>query len=200
MAKRKQLVDVAVVIADASPILTLHRIGRLDVLGLFNAPIHIVDQVHWEVTKPDKDPDAEIAAALHRLGNQIRVIETLTGLGFQARRARDPNTSSKDVGELAVNEYAIRLARSSGPRFTPLVFYEDPDVEQMPLSKLRNVHMLNTTAFLTALHQAGCLPEGLELVGRINASRKTLMRPVDVPGRTRKIRSTWIRRATDDVE
>ncbi len=197
--KKKQIVDIAVVLADASPIITLSRIGRLDLLGWFNAPIHIVDQVHWEVTRAENDPDGAIARALQRMGNQIVVIETLTGLGFQAKRAKYPNAPSGSVGELAVNEYAITLRRSSGPRFVPLVFYEDPDVEQLPLAKLADVHMLNTTAFLTALHEAGVLTDGLEMVRRINASRKSPMRPVDLPARTRKIRSTWIRRSTTDA-
>ena len=199
MAKKKEIADVAVIVADASPIMTLERIGRLDVLGLFNVPIHIVDHVHWEVTKRDNDPNGTIAATLHRMGNQIAIMETLTGLGFQAKRARDPGTPSKNVGELAVNEYAIGLARGSGPRFVPLVFYEDPDVETLPVAKLKNVHMLNTTAFLTALHQACVLPDGLDLIARINASRKTPMRPVEEPARTKKIRSTWIRRSSNDA-
>ena len=177
----------------------MQRISRLDVLTLFNVPIHIVDHVHWEVTKPDNDLTGEIAATLKRLGNRVQIIETFTGLRFQAKRARDPTTPSRNVGELAVNEYAITLARSGGPRFVPLVFYEDPDVETLPIAQLKNVHMLNTTAFLTALHQAGVLPEGLELIDRINAQRATPMRPVDLPARTRKIRSTWIRRSTNDA-
>ena len=199
MPRKKQIVDVAVIVSDASPIMTLQRIGRLDVLSLFNAPIHIVDQVQWEVTRPQNDPDGAIAAALHRLGNQITIIETLTGLGFQARRARDPSTKSRTAGELAVNEYAIGLSRSGGPRFIPLVFFEDPDVEKLPVANLKNVHLLNTTAFLTALHQAGALPEGLELVRQINAQRKTPMQPVDRAARTKKVRSTWIRRSTEDA-
>lgn len=198
MPKKKQIVDVAVILSDASPIMTLQHIGRLDVIALFNVPIHIVDHVHWEVTKPENDPTGEIAATLKRLGNRIEIIETLTGLGFQAKRARDPRTKSINVGELAVNEYAISLARTSGPRFVPLILYEDPDVEALPVARLKNVHMLNTTAFLTALYQAGVLPDGLQLIEKINAQRKTPMRPVERPARTKKIRSTWIRRSIDD--
>ena len=194
----KPVVDVAVVVADASPILTLQRIGRLDVLSCFNVPIHIVDQVYWEVTRPENDPTGAVATALRRLGNQINVIETLTGLGFQAKRAKEPATPSGNVGEQAVNEYAVMLARSGGPRFVPLVFYEDPDVEQLPVAKLVNVHMLNTTAFLLALADANVLPDGRELVERINALRKTPMRPIDAPARTKRLRSSWIRRSKKD--
>ncbi len=154
--RKKEIVDVAVILADASPM-------------------------------------------LKRMGNQIQIIETLTGLGFQAKRARDAKTPSGSVGELAVNEYAITLTRSGGPRFVPLVFYEDPDMEKLPVAQLANVHMLNTTAFLTALAEAGVLPEGKQLIDEINALRKTPMRPVDEPARTKTIRSTWIRKASTDA-
>jgi hypothetical protein len=40
----RRTVDVAVIIPDASPVLTLARIGRLDLFDTFTAPIHIVDQ------------------------------------------------------------------------------------------------------------------------------------------------------------
>ena len=201
MPSKSKTVDAAVVISDASPIMTLQRIGRLDLLTMFSVPIHIVDQVHWEVTKPENDPTGAIKATLLRLGNQVLIVETLTGLGFQAKRAKDPSTPSRNAGELAVNEYAITLVRSGGPKFVPLVFYEDPDVEDLPVARLKNVHMLNTVAYLIALHGAGLVPEGLELVERINALRKTPMHPIDRPGRTKKIRSSWIRRSVkDDVD
>ena len=115
------------------------------------------------------------------------------------KRGRDPTTPSGSIGELAVNEYAITLARSGGPRFVPLVFYEDPDMEKLPVAQLANVHMLNTTAFLTALAEAGVLPEGRQLIAEINASRKSPMRPIDEPARTKKIRSTWIRKSGNNA-
>jgi hypothetical protein len=73
-------------------------------------------------------------------------------------------------------------------------------MEQLPIALLTNVHMLNTTAFLTALAEAGVLPEGRQLIEEINALRKTPMRPIDEPARTKKIRSTWIRKASKDAQ
>ena len=50
----RKIVDVAVIIPDASPVLTLARIGRVDLLGSFAAPIKIVDQtLHREGLLPD---------------------------------------------------------------------------------------------------------------------------------------------------
>jgi hypothetical protein len=40
----RRTVDVAVIIPDASPVLTLARIGRIDLLGSFTVPVRIVDQ------------------------------------------------------------------------------------------------------------------------------------------------------------
>lgn len=122
----KTLVDVVVIIPDASPVLTLARIGRVDLLGSFSIPIHIVDQVHYEITKKANDPDGKIAAALHRLQNQVVIVPTVTGAGFKALRANDPQFPSKNLGEQAVDEYARRIARLQSPIFVPLVLFEDP--------------------------------------------------------------------------
>jgi hypothetical protein len=124
MARRT--VDVAVIIPDASPVLTLARIGRTDLLGSFTVPVRIVDQVRYEITKPENDPKGEIAAALARLHNQIEIVETNVGVGYQTRRARNPREPSSDLGEIAVDEYATTLARSTGPGFVPLVLFRRP--------------------------------------------------------------------------
>lgn len=127
MAKRKA-VDIAVIIPDASPILTLSRIGRLDLLNLFDAPIHLVDQVKYEVMKPENDPTGVVAAFLKRNDTSIETIETTVGTGFQVLRARGDDLKSRNLGETAVAEYTINLKRSQGPSFVPLVLFEDPDV------------------------------------------------------------------------
>jgi len=188
-------VDVAVIIPDASPVLTLVRIGRLDLLGSFTVPVRIVDQVHYEITKPENDPKGEAAAGLARLHNQIEIIETNVGVGYQTRRARNPQEPSSNLGEIAVDEYATALARSTGPGFVPLVLFEDPDVMELRIARLRGVHLLNTTAWLLTLHREGLLPDGLDLVERINTSRTTPLVPFEKVGSTKRVRSTWLRRS-----
>ena len=93
----RKIVDVAVIIPEASPVLTLAGVGRIDLPGRFSVPIRIVDQVYDEITKPANDPRGEVAAGLRRLHNQIEVIETNVGVGFQTRRARDPLTPSGNL-------------------------------------------------------------------------------------------------------
>jgi len=76
----RRTVDVAVIIPDASPVLTLARIGRLDLFDTFTAPIHIVDQVRYEITKEANDPRGEVNAWLQRMGNRVIIEETFVGL------------------------------------------------------------------------------------------------------------------------
>jgi hypothetical protein len=189
-------VDVAVIIPDASPVLTLARIGRLDLLGCFTVPIKIVDHVLYEITKPRNDPSGEVAAGLARLHNQIEIIETNVGVGYQTRRARNPGEPSANLGEIAVDEYASSLARTTGPSFIPLVLFEDPDVMELRIARLKDVHLLNTTGWLLTLHREGLLPEALDLIEEINSTRKTPMTPFEKVGLTRKVRSTWLRRSS----
>jgi hypothetical protein len=198
MPKKKTL-DVKIIIPDASPILTLARVNRLELLQLFAVPIHIVDQVQYEVTKSANDPQGRVADMFHKLHNQLIIVETNVGVGFQTRRARDPKTPSSNLGEIAVDEYATQLARTTGPSFIPLVLFEDPDVLELRIAKLKDVHLLNTTAWLNTLYEAGELPDGRELIAEINAARKTPLDGFEKPARTKKIRSQWLKRRTHDA-
>jgi predicted nucleic acid-binding protein len=62
----RKVVDTTVIIPDASPVLTLARIGRIDLLGRFTVPIKIVDQVFCEITKTQNDPKGEVGVALKK--------------------------------------------------------------------------------------------------------------------------------------
>jgi hypothetical protein len=88
------------------------------------------------------------------------------------RGARDPGQPSANLGEIAVDEYATLLAHTTGPGFVPLVLFEDPDAMELRIARLKDVHLLNTTAWLLTLHREGLLPDGLELVEMINATQE----------------------------
>jgi hypothetical protein len=192
-------VDVAVIIPDASPVLTLARIDRLDLFGTFSTPIQIVDQVHYGITKSANDPDGKVAAWIKRMGNHITIVETNVGVGFQTRRSRDPKTPSGNLGEIAVDEYATQLALTASPTFVPLVLFEDPDILETRIARLPRVHLLNTAAWILALADEGIIPDGAKVLDDINAQRKSPMMPLERPGRKRRIQSRWIRRSTDDI-
>jgi len=195
----RRTVDIAVIIPDASPVLTLARIDRLDLFETFSVPIEIVDQVHDEITRSANDPGGRVSAWLLRMGNRIRIIETNVGVGFQTRRSRDPTTPSGNLGEIAVDEYATHLALTASPAFVPLVLFEDPDVLETRIARLPRVHLLNTAAWIRALADEGVIPDGQEVLDQINAQRKSPMLPLERPGRTKRVQSRWMRKARHDV-
>lgn len=178
-AMTRKPVQVGVIIPDVSPILTLARIGRLDLFDTFSAPIRIVDQVRYEVTKAGNDADGSVSAWLTQMGNRIVIVETNVGVGFLARRSRDPNTPGGNLGEIAVDEYATHLALTAAPAFVPMVLFEDPDILETRIARLPRVHLLNTTAWIRALADEGVIPDGPEILEQINAGRKSPMVPLE---------------------
>jgi hypothetical protein len=194
----RKTVDVAVIIPDAGPILTLAGVERLELLTLFDAPVTVVDQVIDEVCRPANDPDGRVAAWLAENGDRITIVETFVRAGFLARSAKNSREPKGGLGELAVEEYAITLSRTKGPSFIPLVLFEDPDVLELKLARLKSVHLLNTAAWLLGLDEAGIIADGRALLAQINAKRTTPMQPFDSPARTKRVTSQWITRTSDD--
>jgi hypothetical protein len=45
---------------------------------------------------------------------------------------------------------------------------------ELRIALLKNVHLLNTTTWVLTLHREGFLPEALELIEKINATRRPL--------------------------
>lgn len=192
MARRT--VDVAVIIPDASPVLTLARIGRLDLFDTFTVPIHIVDQVEYEITKEANDPKGEVGTWLRRIGNRVVIEETLVGFGFRTKLERGETPSSANLGEIAVDEYATRLAMRGSPNFVPLVLFEDPDVLETRIARLPRVHLLNTAAWIRALTDEEIIADGPALLAAIDAQRSSPLKPVERPGQTARVRSRWLTR------
>jgi hypothetical protein len=50
-------------------------------------------------------------------------------------------------------------------------------------------------AWLMTLHRERLVPEALDLVEMINATRKTPLVPFEKVGLTKRVRSTWLRRS-----
>jgi hypothetical protein len=45
----------------------------------------------------------------------------------------------------------------------------------------------------------GIIPDGLKIIDEINAQRKSPIKPIERPGRTRKLQSRWLRRPDHDA-
>ena len=101
----RKTVDVAVIIPDASPVLTLAWIGRLDLLDTFAVPVRLVDQVLHEITKPENDPNGSVFDGLKRLHNRLEIVdEKLTGhlVGEIVDRAGKANALRRFADEVGV--------------------------------------------------------------------------------------------------
>ncbi len=123
----------------------------------------------------------------------------MVGLGFRTKMERGKSPRCGNLGEIAVDEYATDLARHASPNFVPLVLFEDPNVLETRIARLPRVHLLNTAAWIRALADEGIIPDGRKIIDEINAQRKSPMRPIGRPGRTRKVQSRWLRRPNDDA-
>ena len=113
------------------------------------------------------------------------------------RRAA-PATRESRVATLARSPWTNtpRLWRGApAPVLCRWCFFEDPDVMDLRIARLRGVHLLNATALLLTLHREGLLPEGLELVEKINTGRATPLVPFEKVGLTKRVRSSWLRRS-----
>ena len=75
------------------------------------------------------------------------------------------------------------------------MLFEDRDVLQSRIARLRGVHMLNTTGWLLTLHREGLLPEALDLFEQINSNHASPMVPFEKVGLTKRVRSSWLRRS-----
>jgi hypothetical protein len=187
---------VKVIIPDASPLLTLARVGRLDVFRHFVVTIQIVDVVKEEAMRPVNDVTGNVRKWFGTLPNNVEIVDTTVGLGLKARRERGEDPPTGQLGEIAVDEHATVLARQGNAAMIPLVLFEDPDVLELRIARLKNAHLLNTAAMLIGLAEAGIEPEALQILKSINEMRRSPMLPVDRPARTKKIESEWVEGAT----
>ena len=159
-------------------------------------PIKIVDQVHDEITRPENDSRGDIAVALHRLHNHIECSETNVGAGFRARRARGEDPSSRNLGEIAVDEYADVARPQLRPRLRAAGAVRSiPDVLELRIARLTNVHLLNTTAWLMTLHREGLAARRAGTGRSDQCGAQDPMVPFERQGLTKKVRSTWLRRS-----
>ena len=193
---RSQSLDLGAAVTHVSPLLTLARVGRLDVFRHFVVTIQIVDVVREEALRAANDVTENVRKWFDALPNNVEIVDTTVGLGLQARRARGEDPSTGQLGEIAVDEYATGLSRQGNPAMIPLVLFEDPDVLELRIARLKNAHLLNTAAMLIGLADAGVEPEARQILKSINETRKSPMLPVDRPAKTKKIESEWVEGAT----
>jgi hypothetical protein len=119
---------IAVVVPDASPLLTLAAVDRLSIFSLFTVPVTIVAVVAEEAQRSENDTTGRVARWLAARLNNVSIAETMVGFGLRTKRERGEQPPTTNLGEIAVDEFATALAKRGHPNQIPLVWFEDPDV------------------------------------------------------------------------
>ena len=186
---------IAVVMPDTGPLISLARIGRLDLLDRFRSQILITDAVQVELMDGSQDgPDqATLTEWIARGGNRIRIVETAYGALLrqnrellqyvpEAERARFRRYSRiKDAGENSIRELADEIRNTLSRDATGLVLFEDASVMRMDFGPY--VRVMTTWSFAVALERLEVIPSASELFDRIeDTGRMPPRQAFDRPG------------------
>ena len=176
---------IAVVMPDTGPLISLARIGRLDLLDRFRSQILITDAVQVELMDGPQDGPDQITLTewIARGGNRIRIVETAYGALLrqnrellryvpEAERARFRRHSRvKDAGENSIRELADEVRDTLSRDATGLVLFEDASVMKMDFGPY--VRVMTTWSFAVALERLEVIPSASELFDRIEDTGRT---------------------------
>jgi len=146
---------VALVIADAGPLITLSLADSLDVLLILDLPIYLVDEVVFEVTHRKELEDAQrLAEFIRDHPRQVHVVDTYIGKTSAAHRASTSEAKlPQNLGELAIQEFASNQLDEIIPPEDPiLLLFEDRAAKKVRISD-PGVHPLTTKSLLLVLEQ-----------------------------------------------
>lgn len=176
MVAEIELVESRIVFPNAGPLITLAKLGLLDLL-VFKEDIRIVltDYVEFEVTRRRHEHvDAmRIHAFVVANAGRIEIHETSIGKSYEQlfaakeRLANDPELAEQlgvdlempeDPGEMSIIQYLRDLiARPPG---TPVLVIAEDDYFLREVSPVPgNAHVVSTRAFVNALHRVANLKE-----------------------------------------
>lgn len=150
---------------DAGSLITLAYADRLDLLLRPGWPVHIVDMVRFEVTRTLTPTSALIAAFIDE--RRLPVVVTQVWQRYQQRLAetqanQDPPPRKTGLGELAIQEYMIRLGLEEPP--SPAVFlFEDHKIARGSFHLPDNVRRVSTRAFLLFLEEQGWISSAADV-------------------------------------
>ena len=176
---------IVVVMPDTGPLISLARIGRLDLLDRFGNQILITDSVQVELMDgPQDDPDrATLTEWIASGGNRIRIVETAYGALLQqnrellrcvpeAERALFRRHSRvKDARENSIRELADEVRDTLSRDATGLVLFEDASVTNMDFGPY--VRVMTTWSFAVALERLEVIPSASELFDKIEDTGRT---------------------------
>ncbi len=161
----------AVLLPDASPLITLAYADALDVLLKPGWPVVLVDMVLHEVTR-NQTPTSD-KLALWVAASPVTIRRTRVFQHYQQTLASDPAAvRTANLGELAIQETMNDLALAL-PRQTGVFLFEDHKIARASFLLPDNGRKISTRAFLLFLEQQGWLASAADIERRaIQAGRQ----------------------------
>jgi hypothetical protein len=186
-----------IIVADAGPFIRLAAAGLLDTLRGLNRRIVLIDRVEDEVIGDGSKPfAAEIAAWIKSMGDAVLRVETVTGLGIAALKAKARTAEQdrllksalRDSGELALREFLghWRPAEAS----SAIVVYEDRRVAALFVEADFPVTIMTTRKFAQTIVEWGInvdAVKSLEAISKRYDLKPALIAEID-PGTPRDLR------------
>lgn len=166
------VMNIALIVTDAGPLITLAVADALDTLKLLQARVFIPDMVHFEVTRYADKPSAQIFIAwLEANRGMVEIGQTEEFAEFSALLAINPAVRGRNRGELAAAEVlanALQDGLDAG-----LLLFEDSDIRKANfLVRLPdNVLVLSTSTFLHGLQRRKLIPDAEAILNRATAVR-----------------------------
>ena len=178
-----------IIVADAGPLIRLAAAGLLDALRGLNRRIVLVDRIEDEVIGDMSKPFASaIAAWIHSRGEAILHVETVTGHGISALRARRRTpeqdrllkSALRDSGELALREFLGHWRPTETG--SAIVVYEDRKVVALFLEADFPVTIMTTRKFAETITEWGInidATRALEAVAEVYDLKPAMIAEID---------------------
>lgn len=153
--------ELAALLPDAGPLITLAYADALDLLSKPGWPIMLVDMVLHEVTRNQTPTSQKLARWVE--GNTVEIRTTRTFQHYQQTLAAGAATARKsNLGELAIQETMNDFALDQ-PQKTGIFLFEDHKIARASFFVPDNCRKISTRAFLIFLEQKGWLESATEI-------------------------------------
>ena len=160
--------DIAL-LPDAGPLITLAYADALDVLFKPGWSVMLVDMALHEVTRNQTPTSARLAE--WSASARVPVLPTKTFEHFRKSATETPVSSSRNFGELAIQETMNEFAFMVPPK-TGVFLFEDHKIARASFMVPDNCRKVSTRAFLIFLEQKGLIESATEIERRaIQAGR-----------------------------
>lgn len=164
--------NIALIVTDAGPLITLAVADALDTLTLLGARVIIPDMVQFEVTRHIDRPGAqEFIAWLSARPSGVEIGHSEEFDEFAEILALDPARRMRNRGELAAAE--ILANELEGGIDAGLLLFEDSDIKKASfLVRIPDrVLLLSTSTFLHGLQRKHLIDDAQAILDRATAVR-----------------------------